>query len=327
MIRFAVCLTLCFLGWLTQVGAEERATPKRFSFAALGDVPYGPRDAHWTREVLREIDQEELQFVLHVGDLKSSSEPCSDALILQRKALLTTTRHALVYLPGDNEWTDCELKSNPPFAPQERLERLREWFYPDEMTLGGAPFRLQRQSEIAKFRQYRENVRWEMHGVLFVGLNIPGSNNNYRKEAGRNGEFEERLLANEYWLQRAFAQAQQRQLPAIVIAFQANPFFERHENPKALYRDGYQELRRLLWQLASQYQGHVLLIHGDTHRYRFNQPLNWGSGNKEKSLPHVSRLEVFGSPSALNWVKVNVDLNRSNPFSVEVKQISVNSPD
>jgi hypothetical protein len=51
----------------------------------------------------------------------------------------------------------------------------------------------------------------------------------------------------------------------------------------------------------------VLVVHGDTHRYRFDAPL---------PLENVMRLEVFGSPF-LDWVRVTVTVENARArFSV-----------
>ena len=307
--------------------AQPPDISKTFSFAVLGDTPYSERESYWAREVLKDIDREDLQFVLHVGDIKGGQEPCTDELLKERRDLLSATRHALVLLPGDNDWTDCHRRSAGDFDPMERLEKLRELLYADDQTLGGSPFKVQRQSEIAKFRPYRENMRWEIGNVLFVSLNVPGSNNNYLTGAGRNGDFEERLIANEFWLQRAFAYAKKRQLAGVVVAFQANPLFEGIANPitKITTRDGFLELRQWLVQQTENFKGQVLLIHGDTHTYRFNRPLQVGSG-RGKIVSNLARLESFGSPSALSWIKVMVDPTKPELFSIETRQLMQGAP-
>jgi len=55
----------------------------------------------------------------------------------------------------------------------------------------------------------------------------------------------------------------------------------------------------------------VLILHGDTHTYRFDQPF-WLQG---ESLRNVWRLEVPGE-SDVRAVHVEVDVSRPQPFSV-----------
>ena len=58
--------------------------------------------------------------------------------------------------------------------------------------------------------------------------------------------------------------------------------------------------------------GQVLLVHGDTHFFKVDIPLD-GPINL---LPNFTRLCTFGSP-AVNWVKVNVNHNGRNLFTFE----------
>jgi hypothetical protein len=47
----------------------------------------------------------------------------------------------------------------------------------------------------------------------------------------------------------------------------------------------------------------VLLVHGDTHDQRVDQPLVDASG---RPYPNFTRLETFGSPR-IGWVRVVID--------------------
>ena len=51
------------------------------------------------------------------------------------------------------------------------------------------------------------------------------------------------------------------------------------------------------------FNGEVLLVHGDTHFYRVDQPLREAAGGA--GLPNFTRVEVFGYPM-MNWVRVRV---------------------
>ena len=289
----------------------------RFSFALIGDAPYGEREEWLVALLLEQIDRESVAFVIHDGDLKSGDESCADEVLEARRALLDRSRRPLVYVPGDNEWTDCHRPSNGGFNPVERLEKLRELFFNDDKSLGEERIRLTRQSETARFRSYRENVRWEHGGILFVGMNVPGSNNNWRTEAGRNGEWEDRLQANRAWLARAFEIARQRKMPGIVIAMQADPDFENKVRGR---RDGYSEFKSQLASLAAGFTGRVLIVHGDGHIFRHDQPLR---GTDGKPLANVERVETFGTPFVLNWVQVNVDPASPKVFSVRKRRAEV----
>ena len=72
------------------------------------------------------MDTEKLAFVIHVGDIKSGDSDCSDNALKDILDAFQTSAHPLIYVPGDNDWTDCHRKSNVSHDPLERLDRLRE---------------------------------------------------------------------------------------------------------------------------------------------------------------------------------------------------------
>src|SRR5262245_1912036 len=108
----SVIALLCLISPNWHVGAQQ--TPDwgsgiaPFAFALIGDMPYGAARedafANLTTEVNRDND---VDFVVHVGDIKAGSERCDNSLIEHRFDLYQKFQRAFVYTPGDNEWTDC----------------------------------------------------------------------------------------------------------------------------------------------------------------------------------------------------------------------------
>src|ERR1700680_9094 len=82
-------------------------SPDAFVFAVMGDTPYNDREEKHFVAMIERMNAAPLAFVVHVGDIKSGSAACSDALFEKRKAQFDASAHPLVYTPGDNEWTDC----------------------------------------------------------------------------------------------------------------------------------------------------------------------------------------------------------------------------
>ena len=82
-------------------------TPGRFSFAIVGDAPYNSREETLFEQMLAEINQENVTFVVHVGDIKSGSSPCSDELYEARKRMFQASPCPFILLPGVNDSTDC----------------------------------------------------------------------------------------------------------------------------------------------------------------------------------------------------------------------------
>ena len=288
------------------------ASAQGVSFGLFGDTPY----SHWERarlpELMAEMDREELAFVVHDGDIKSGGSVCSDEVLRDMLGVFQASRHPLIYVPGDNEWTDCHRHSNGGYDPLERLGKLRELFFAGDQALGQRPLLLERQSRDPAFASYRENVRWEAGGALFVGLNLPGSENNFHgttRSGGPAAEFVARSAANRAWLAQAFAQARANKLAGIMIVIQANPGFEDFSAGKI--RPGYQGFLTQLREETQAFAGRVVLVHGDSHRQQINQPL-LHSVSREV-IKNFTRVETFGSPF-MGWIKATVDATDPQVF-------------
>src|SRR5687767_8499136 len=117
-------------------GCAARApSPDAFTFAVFGDLAYSEHEEKLYFETMRRIDAAAPAFSVHVGDFKGGG-PCSDALYARRRAEFDASAVPLVYIPGDNEWTDCRSSRMGSMDPIERLGRLRTVFFADEWSLG-----------------------------------------------------------------------------------------------------------------------------------------------------------------------------------------------
>jgi hypothetical protein len=242
--------------------------------------------------MLREIDGEDVAFVVHVGDIKNGWTSCGDAALSQRRQVLGASRHALIYVPGDNEWTDCWRLPAGGYDPLERLAKLRELFFSTPLSLGAHPLRLTRQSDGAAVLPYPEHVRWVHGNVVFAGFNLPGGDNN----AGRMpAEHAQRDAAARDWLKETFGVARRQNAAAVAVLIHANPF-----TSSLRPRRGYAEFIDLLVRETLSFDGQVLLVHGDTHAYRLDQPLR--NPETGETLRNLTRVEVFGSPR-VDWVR------------------------
>src|SRR5688572_1454387 len=98
-----------------------------FDFGLVGDMPCGELDAtNAFASLLVELNLSKLDFVVHDGDIKDGSPPCSDALLERRYDQFQTSRHPLILIFGDYEWTDCGRNKDESYEPLERLKKLRE---------------------------------------------------------------------------------------------------------------------------------------------------------------------------------------------------------
>src|SRR5690349_6255062 len=142
---------------------------------------------------------------------------------------------------------------------------------------------------------YPEHSRWRRGDTLFVTLNVPGPDNNARLMPA---EFRQRSAAINEWLKRSFSLARANGMRAVVLLMQANPW----ASPSNRYY-GFRELHTVLARHAREFAGEVLLVHGDTHRYRMDQPLH--DPVSGALLDNFTRVEVFGYPT-MNWVRIRV---------------------
>jgi hypothetical protein len=300
--RALAAIALCALA----LGASAA---ERFSFAVLGDMPYLAHEESGVARLLESLRDARVAFVVHVGDFKSSATPCSDQVFADRVRLLYASPVPLVFVPGDNDWTDCHGAAAGRYDPLERLARLRAMFYAGDTSHGDRSLRLVRQSEDERFRAYRENVRWVTGGVVFVALNIPGSNNNLGRSALMDAEHAARMRADFEWLDEAVTRAEAPDILGLVVFAHADPRFGRG----ARRVDGYARFREVLRTHAGALGRPMLLVHGDGHRYRVDQPLrDRASGRPIESF---TRVEVFGAPE-LDWVRVEVDPANPRLFAI-----------
>jgi hypothetical protein len=268
-----------------------------FRVAVMGDLPYHApaapnRDSIMAayQAVLDTIAAEPVAFVVHVGDITGAT--CSDSLYAQRLREFSAMPHPFFYTFGDNEWTDC---ARDGFEPLERLAKLREVFTPGTMSLGRRTMRLERQSSDPRHAAYRENVRWQVGRVLFLTLHVVGSNNNRGREAQPSAEFTQRMQANLQWLGEAFARATDRRLEGVAIFMQANPSLTPGSvGGQPAVPSGFTDLLAELERLARSFDGHVALIHGDTHTFRVDQTMRDARG---RIMTNVTRAETYGNPS------------------------------
>jgi hypothetical protein len=275
--------------------------PERFQFGLIGDVPYNAIETTLFRQLLTSLDALPLAFVVHVGDLKSGSSSCADDMLSGRRALLDRSAHPLVFLFGDNEWTDCHQSKAGAFDPLERLRRLRVLFAAGAESLGRQRIPLERQDE-----SYPENVRWRAGGVRFVGLHVVGSGNNRGRTPEMDREYEARTRANLRWLEQSFAVAREEEALGVVVLFQADPRFDLA--PGSAGRRGFDETLAALEKEVRAYPRPVALLHGDSHRYRVDHPL--------ADLERFTRVITFGSPY-VRYVLVTVDAEDPKLFRFE----------
>jgi hypothetical protein len=302
-----------------------------YSFGLWGDMPYKKAgDDPKLPAVLNSINRADIAFSIYDGDIKDGSSQCTNDIYTDALKMFNSLVKPVVYVPGDNEWTDCHRVNNGGFNALERLGHLRKVMFPTLNSLGQSTMALAHQGKLGE--AYVENTRFTHGAVTFVGINMPGSNNNLvlnakecTKKSARdvkqcdagNAEYLARDTANVEWLKASFAQAKAKNAAGLVLVVQADPGFdlpeteELDESAEAGFT-GYRNFMDELAKETEQFKGQVLFVHGDTHFFKMDKPLHAPG----KMLVNFTRVETFGSPS-LHWVKVTVDPKSDNVFQVQ----------
>ena len=285
--------------------AEAAAEP--FSVALIGDLPYTPVQEERFLDLIEEVNQSDVAFVIHDGDLKSGSTECSDEVMLERKQLFETFTKPFVYVLGDNEWTDCHREKSGSYDSLERLDYVRALFTEGDRSMAVPTIELERQSKSPEFTTYRENVRWDYNDILFATLHVVGSNNNLGRTPENDAEYRERNAADLAWMKEAFAQAKDGNYAGFMLIIHANPLFElTADDPE---RSGFNEFISALETEVADYERPIVLVHGDTHRFQIDKPLR----RDGKEVANFTRVETFGSPN-VHWLRAEIDPNSENVF-------------
>lgn len=301
------------------VAAPDPGTKPAFSFAVIGDTPYGGSAISAFPSHVAQLNADtSLDFVVHVGDIKNGSTVCSDEYFAQIRADFDAFTHPLVYTPGDNEWTDCHRTNNGAYNPLERLATIREVFFNDPGKTLGATMPVKSQAEAG----LPENVTFSKNRVSFAAINVPGSNNASQPWTGlgktaetaeQAAEVATRTAADIAEIKRTFAEAKQRNDRAVVVFQQADMFDPTYAVPWSDI-SAFKPLIETLIAESNGFDGPVYLFDGDSHKYNVDQPLAAGSAWLAKygvtgSADNLTRITVDGSSAAKNYLKVDVAPN------------------
>jgi hypothetical protein len=291
-----------------------------FTYAVYGDAPYGvnPTDTSETTATPAFIDavnaDPDVSTVLHVGDIHSGKQYCTEAYDRQIADLWSRFADPMVYTPGDNEWTDCHkagegggtynkttgqidfvkdaqgnLVDYAGGNPLQNLALVRSIFFKKPGgTLGSGS--LDTISQATAFdpahpedAAYVENVIWKKKGFVFVTLNIPGgSNNDTDPWYGTPGmsdeqaaETQRRTAADLRWLDRAFALASAEDAQGLVLVQQSDMW--DLDGKAASHLSEYEPIVKSLAEHTAAFGRPVLALEGDSHVFRSDNPLKQGA--------------------------------------------------
>lgn len=310
-----------------------------YTVALFGDMPYGAAGRQEYPRLIQNVNESGVSFSAFDGDLKAGGDgPCTDQLYRQSLEWFNSFENPVFVTPGDNDWTDCWGRYGPSsggYDPEERLEHERQVFFSTNRSLGQRTMRVERESSEAAYSAYSENARWTMGPVLYVTLDVQGSNDNLphtgvegesRPEAEiarQAAEHQAREEANIHWLDESYAMAAKLGKRGVMVIWQADPDFNNEYKLEAGQHDGFTEIVPALRRDVLAFPGQSVLVHGDSHYFKLDKPLNYDNG---QVIMKFTRVETFGAANT-QWVKATVDPRDPNLFEFSPQAVAGNVDD
>ena len=109
-VRYGLTVVIFFCA-VMGASALSWAQGQTTTFSAMGDVPYGSSEYSVLQQQM--VDHNKYspsKFQVHVGDIKSGSGSCTQAIYSDIANILKSSVAPVYIIPGDNETSDC---SNP----------------------------------------------------------------------------------------------------------------------------------------------------------------------------------------------------------------------
>lgn len=318
---------------------------RSFTFSIIGDVPPSHTDLKQLNNLIDGLNNNQSSFTVHVGDLFDQGY-CEKEHFINIRESLNRIEQALIYVPGDNEWIDCQnldwkpsifykirahifsfldIRWDTPLEgrrPYVAIKRIRNIFYADEYSLGRNKLKLERQSKQKEYSEYKENQRWLYNGVMFVTVNVTGRINNYYTD---RDEHLKRTKANIAWINESFRFATDANVAGIAFFMHELSIEaineEVLEKSKLYYTPAYQSIIDAFNDASLQFKKAVLIVtHAHSHTgFSFDKPFNISN----KAILNMNRITAFNSDE-VHIVEVLVDPNNPEPFTARALIVEQN---
>ena len=269
------------------VGCE----PRVYDLAFFGDMPYSSSIATKYNQMINDLNEREFPVAFHVGDIgPGKSSTCTDAVVDTETARFDTIEKALVYTPGDNEWSDCS-------GQLARLDYIRETVFRSDGALsrGQEPIALGSDASTG----HPENARFKKGPVTIATLHIVGGDDNNGHE-----EFDTRRPATIAWMRATFAQAKAANSKGVILVAQADPNLSE---PIEDVSSDFESMNTAIREEVAAFTGQVLFVNGDGHDYFDIIPI--------PELPNLRQIQVEGD-SKVSYVQVHIDPKGSSLFTI-----------
>jgi hypothetical protein len=342
--------------------------------APYGTTPTDTAELEATPAFIASINADpDVSLVGHVGDIHSGKQYCTAKYDHIIRKLWNAYADPMIYTPGDNEWTDChkvaegggtynsstgqidylrdskgKLIDYAGGNPVSNLTLIRSIFFDHPgRTLGG---RMHVTTQAQAFNpqypsdsEYVENVMFKQSRVQFVTLNLPGGSNDDNDiwygaptmSQEQSDEIAKRDAATLHWLDAAFDKATAEHAKSLVILLQAD-MWDTTDDPA--HQSKFEPLIAEIAARTTAFGKPVLLVNGDSHIYRSDNPLQQGqpcfvepsSGaqavpctndawNQHPSynVSNFHRIVVHGSTFPLEWLKMTMDPSQNVAWTTD----------
>jgi hypothetical protein len=294
----------------------------KLNIAVFGDSPYGttPTDTSQFVATPAFIDSinadRDVSLVLHVGDIHSGKQFCTETYDRAVFDLWAAFRDPLVYTPGDNEWADCHKSGEGGGSydattsqivykrdangnlidyaggnPLANLDLIRSIYFARPGRAINGRMEVNSQAEEAEDdhpsdAKFVENVWWEQElgssKILFVTLNIPGGSNNdsdiwYGAPTVSAAQAQEIEERTGADLRWLDAAFKHAKKNTKAVVIQVQADMWDLDGKPASHIANYQQFIDRIAAHATAFGKPVLLFNGDSHVYRSDNPLMQGA--------------------------------------------------